>query len=142
MRVIALIVGLAIASVGSIASAEKVKTNQDAKLLNHPGEQGAVLLHLKEGQTMTLLSEEGRWLKVRVQGRTGFVPRSKVDMPDKDEIARNTRRRPFVDGRGTKRGFDNGEGPSDRVGADSLSDTSKGDDDDDAKEPKKEPKDA
>ena len=35
---------------------------------------------------MTLLSEEGRWLKVRVQGRTEFVPRSKVDMPDNTEI--------------------------------------------------------
>ena len=92
---------------------------------------------------MTLLSEEGRWLKVRVQGRTGFVPRSKVDMPDNAELARNTRRRPFVDGRGTKRGFDSSAGPDDRVGADALGETSTkdasskgGDDDDDtAKKP-------
>ena len=137
MRGIGLIIVVAIASFGAIASAEKVKTNQVAKLLNHPGEQGAVLLHLKEGQTMTLLSEEGRWLKVRVQGRTGFVPRSKVDMPDNTELARTTRRRPFVDGRGTRRGFDSTAGPDDRVGADALGDsaTKDGDDDDGAKKP-------
>jgi len=137
MRGIGLIIVVAIASFGSIASAEKVKTNQEAKLLNHPGEQGAVLLHLKEGQTMTLLSEEGRWLKVRVQGRTGFVPRSKVDMPDNTEIARNTRRRPFVDGRGTRRGFDSSAGPDDRVGADATGQTATKDDGDDdtAKKP-------
>jgi hypothetical protein len=142
MRVPGLVILVAIASCafgfGSIASAEKVKTNQEAKLLNHPGEQGAVLLHLKEGQTMTLLSEEGRWLKVRVQGRTGFVPRSKVDMPDNAEIARNTRRRPFVDGRSTHRGFDSGAGPDDRVGADATGDIATkdtGDDDDSSKKP-------
>ena len=44
MRVIGLMLVVVIASFGSIASAEKVKTNQEAKLFNHPGEQGAVLL--------------------------------------------------------------------------------------------------
>ncbi|HEY1812645.1 MAG TPA: SH3 domain-containing protein [Kofleriaceae bacterium] len=136
MRVIGLMLVVAIASFGSVASAEKVKTNQEAKLFNHPGEQGAVLLHLKEGETMTLVGEEGRWLKVRVHGRTGFIPRSKVDMPDTAEIARNTRRRPFVDGRGTKRGFDTSAGPDDRVGADALGETSTKDADD-AKKPSK-----
>lgn len=146
MRVTGFVLVLMLAFIG-IAAAEKVKTNQEAKLFSHPGEQGTVLLHLKEGQVMTLLGEEGRWLKVRVQGRTGFIPRSKVDMPDKDEIARNTRRRPFVDGRSTKRGWTGGEGPDDRVGADALGETGTkasgggggGDDDDDDKKPAKKP---
>jgi len=112
--------------------AEKVKTNQQTKLYSRPGEHGSVLLKVKSGQNMTVLSKEGRWLKVRVQGRTGYVPRSKVDMPDGDEIVRNTRRRPFVDGRSTKRGFAGDEGPDDRVGADATGDiaTSAGGDDD------------
>ncbi|HEY1587313.1 MAG TPA: SH3 domain-containing protein, partial [Polyangia bacterium] len=38
-----------------------------------------------------------------------------------DGIQRNTRRRPFVDGRGTKR-VAGGEGPDDRVGADAVGD--------------------
>ena len=103
-----------------VALAEKVKTNQPAKLYDKQGEHGRVILKIKEGSTMTVLNKEGRWLKVRINGRTGFVPRSKVDMPDDDEIARNTRRRPFVDGRGTKRGFSGEEGPDDRVGADAV----------------------
>ncbi|MFT3693409.1 MAG: SH3 domain-containing protein [Kofleriaceae bacterium] len=89
-------------------------------MLNHPGEQGKLIVKVKEGQSMTLLSQEGRWLKVRVQGRTGWVPRSKVEMSDPDEIARNTRRRPFVDGRSTKRGFGSSGAPDDRIGADAV----------------------
>src|SRR2546421_9734628 len=92
------------------ADAEKVKTNQSTKLYSRAGEQSPVILKLKSGQTMTVLAKDGRWIKVRVSGRTGWVPRSKIDMPEDDEeIARNTRRRPFVDGRGTKRGL-RGEG--------------------------------
>src|SRR5262245_35245956 len=104
----------------SVARAEKVKTNQSAKLYTRAGEQSQVLLKLKSGQTMTVLAKDGRWLKVRVSGRTGWVPRSKVDMPDDEEIGRNTRRRPFVDGRGTKRGFGGETGPDDRIGADAT----------------------
>ena len=114
------------------AFADKVRTNQEAKLFAKPGEQEKVILKLKEGQAMTLLSEDGRWIKVRVQGRTGYVTRTKVDMPEGAQIARNTRRRPFVDGRGTKRGFGGEEGPGDRVGADAVGDNVQKPDDDDA----------
>ena len=123
MRWSALIVVFVLGVVGwsSPAAAEKVKTNQSAKLYSHPGEAGTVLGTIKSGQAMTVLSKEGRWLKVRVNGRTGYVPRSKVDLPDDDEeIQRNTRRRPFVDGRGTKRGFGGEAGPDDRVGGDAV----------------------
>lgn len=119
MRVSALILLVVLGTV-SVASAEKVKTNQSTKLYAGPGEQKKVLLKVKSGQNMTLLAQDGRWLKVRVQGRTGYVPRSKVDMADDGEIARNTRRRPFVDGRSRKRGFGGEAGPDDRVGADAT----------------------
>src|SRR4051812_29251672 len=110
------------------AEAEKVKANQIAKLYSRAGEQSPVILKLKPGQTMTVLAKDGRWIKVRVSGRTGWIPRSKVDLPEEDdEIARNTRRRPFVDGRGTRRGFGGEAGPDDRVGADA---TGEGDGDD------------
>jgi len=102
------------------AEAEKVRTNQSTKVYSRPGEQATVLLKVDEGQNMTLLEQEGRWLKVRVKGRTGYVPRSKVDMADEEDIARNTRRRPFVDGRSKKRGFGQDEGPDDRIGADAV----------------------
>ena len=103
--------------------AEKVTTNQIAKLYSRAGEQSPVILKLKSGQIMTVLAKDGRWIKVRVSGRTGWIPRSKLDMPNEDEdIARNTRRRPFVDGRGTKRGFGGESGPDDRIGADATGD--------------------
>src|SRR5258706_14785983 len=98
-----LLVAIAVLGVSHSAAAEKVRTNQGTKVYARPGEQSAVLLKLDSGQNMTLLEQEGRWLKVRVKGRTGYVPRSKVDMADEEDIARNTRRRPFVDGRSRKR---------------------------------------
>jgi hypothetical protein len=121
MRVSALILLVVLALAPSRdASAEKVKTNQSTKLFAGPGEQKKVLLKVKSGQNMTLLAQDGRWLKVRVQGRTGYVPRSKVDMADDGDIVRNTRRRPFVDGRSRKRGFGGEGGPDDRIGADAI----------------------
>ena len=136
MRVKALLLAGLLGVVGfpGTSHAEKVRTNDSAKVYNRPGEQGKIIVKVKEGQVMTVLAKEGRWLKVRVSGRTGFIPRSKVDMPENDEeFSRNTRRRPFVDGRGTKRTFGNGgDAPDDRIGADATGDnvdTSKGDDD-------------
>lgn len=130
VRLLVLLLGLA--AVPSISHAEKkvkVTTNASAKVVNRPGEQGKVVIKVKEGQTMTVVAREGRWLKVRVLGRTGFIPRSKVDMAEGDEeITRNTRRRAFVDGRGTKRGFGGEAGPDDRVGADAVGDGARSDD--------------
>src|SRR5258708_36599438 len=115
MRRVALLAALVLAS--PAAFAEKIRTNQSAKLYAHPGEQEKVIDKIKAGQAMTVLAKEGRWIKVRFHGRTGYVPRSKVDVSDDDALARNTRRRPFVDGRGTKRGFGGGGGPGDRMAA-------------------------
>jgi len=125
MRVPALVVVLVLGALAwsKPGHAEKVKTNQSAKLYSRAGEQSPVISKIESGQTMTLLAKDGRWLKVRVSGRTGWIPRSKVDLPDgDDEIARNTRRRPFVDGRGTRRGFGGEGGPDDRIGADATGD--------------------
>jgi hypothetical protein len=140
MRAVALVVVAAIGVLlgSGVAAAEKVRTNQSTKLLARPGEQAKVLLTVKSGQNMTLLNQEGRWLKVRVQGRTGFVPRSKVDMADSGGIARNTRRRPFVDGRSKRRGFGGDSAPDDRVGADAVGDNGGGDEAEDEEEAEEE----
>jgi uncharacterized protein YgiM (DUF1202 family) len=130
---------LAVAMSPSEAWAEKkVKTNQETNLLSRPGERGKVLLTVDEGKSMTVLVTDGRWLKVRVKGRTGWVPRSKVDISD--VIARNTRRRSFVDGRGTSRGFKGEEGPKDRVGGDAVGEGVETTDDPEEGEPPKGPK--
>lgn len=122
MRVPAALLVLLLAMVASPsesrADTKKVKTNQTTTVLSRPGERGKVLLTVKEGQSMLVVAQDGRWFKVRVSGRYGWVPRSKVDVSD--EIVRNTRRRPFVDGRGRGRGFGGEEGPGDRVGGDAI----------------------
>jgi hypothetical protein len=140
MRVPALILVAALGlSLGAgVAEAEKVKSNQKTDLLTRPGERATVIVSVKSGTSMTLIAKEGRWLKVRVKGRTGYVPRSKVDMADDGDIARNTRRRPFVEGRGKKRGF-GGSAPDDRVGADAKVDRgSRGDEDEEEEEEEEE----
>ncbi len=127
VRLLALVFGLV--AFPAPGHAEKVRANASAKVYNRAGEQGKVVTRVKEGQSMTVLAKEGRrWLKVRVSGRTGYIVRSYVDMPDDDEIGRNTRRRPFVDGRGTKRGFGGEAGPDDRIGADATGDNTSGGD--------------
>lgn len=106
---------------GGTALAEKAKAKENAKIYNRAGEQGQVVIKVKEGQVMRIDRKEGRWYKVRVAGRTGWIMRTKVELlTDGDEMVRNTRRRPFVDGRSTKRGFGGGTGPDDRVGADAV----------------------
>ncbi len=108
---------------GGTALAEKAKAKDDARVYNRAGERGEVVIKLKEGQVMRITRKEGRWLKVSVAGRTGWIPRSKVELvADDDTMARNTRRRPFVDGRSTKRGFGGNTAPEDRVGADAIDD--------------------
>ena len=129
MRGFALVVLFVVGAVAP-ADAEKAKAKESAKVYNRAGEQGQIVIKVKEGQVMRIDRKEGRWLKVRVLGRTGWIPRSKVDVLEEDEMVRNTRRRPFVDGRSVKRGFGGGTGPDDRVGADATDDkTPKGDKD-------------
>jgi hypothetical protein len=114
----ALLVMLGLAVAPATALAEKVTTNQATKLYARPGEAAKVLIEVKSGKGMTVLAKQGRWLKVRVSGRTGYVPRSKVD--GADDMPRNTRRRAFVDGRGTRRGPGGEDAPDDRVGGDAI----------------------
>jgi len=115
----------------SLASAEKVKTTKTTKVFKRPGEQEAVVTRVPAGRSLTVIDEQGRWLKVRANGRTGWVSRTSVKTASARDVPRNTRRRPFVDGRSTRRGWA-GEAPDDRVGADAV------DEDDDA--PKKKAK--
>jgi SH3-like domain-containing protein len=105
----------------SFATAETVVSTDPATVYLKPGEGSRVVVKIKSGQEMTVLRRDGRWLKVRVRGRTGFIPRTKV-LGDGDggaDVERQTRRRPYVDGRSTERGW-GGEPPEDRRGVDAV----------------------
>jgi SH3-like domain-containing protein len=98
----------------SVARAESVEARQSAEVLASPGEQARVVTRVRAGTEMTVLQRSGRWLKVRVNGRTGWLPRSVIAAAERGE--RVTRRRPFVEGRSSRRGARSA--PRDRVGAD------------------------
>src|SRR5262245_58656653 len=98
------------------ARAETVETRQAGEVYAAPGESSRVVTRVRAGDAMTVLARSGRWLKVRVNGRTGWVTRSVVASETREDV-RTTRRRPFVEGRSTRRSV-RGAAPSDRVGAD------------------------
>ena len=86
------------------AHAERVRTTDTVKVYRGTGEQSGVITKVAEGTTLTVMKTDGRWLKVRVNGRTGWITRSNVASLDDDDVPRNTRRWPFVDGRSTRHG--------------------------------------
>src|SRR5262249_48466233 len=110
---------LAVASLGA-ARADEVRTTHTTKILKRPGEQAPVVIRVSAGHTMQVIGKEGRWLKVKVEGHVGWVTRTSVEaMTEAREVPRNTRRRPFVDGRALRRGW-SGDAPDDRVGEDAT----------------------
>ncbi|HEY8146303.1 MAG TPA: SH3 domain-containing protein, partial [Kofleriaceae bacterium] len=118
------------------ADAETVEARNAADVFATPGEQARVVTRVRAGKEMTVLQTKNRWLKVRVNGRTGWITRSNVTTVELSEPApRAKRRRPFVEGRSTRRGS-RGKGPSDRIGADVTGDDDEveaDDDEDDAR---------
>lgn len=126
---IAAFVGATLLVIGH-ADAERVRTTDTVKVYRDSGEQSGVITKVAEGTTLTVLKTDGRWLKVRVNGRTGWITRSNVASLDGDDLPRNTRRRPFVDGRSTRRGWGDGA-PDDRTGVDAVDTGGDGDGDGD-----------
>lgn len=131
MRAPGLVLLLAVCAAGT-AHAEKIRINQSAKMYKRQGERSAVLVKLKAGDKVTKIGQDGRWIHIRTGGFTGWIPRSVADVPDDDTIPRNTRRRAFVDGRGTDRGSLGGTTPDDRVGGDAVDSDSGSDKDSDS----------
>src|SRR5690242_6304996 len=127
---------IALVLAAGTAHAERVRTTKSTKVYKRTGEQSDVVTKVAAGKTLNVVAKQGRWLKVRVNGRTGWVTQSSVVSLEARDLPRNTRRRPFVDGRSTRRGWGGGA-PEDRVGADAIEDdddggeASGGDDDDD-----------
>ena len=90
MLVAALIAGLASSAVApSVARAdETVRTNMEASLRARPGERAPTLAHLDEGQSVRVLGRQGRWLKVSVKGKVGWITRTQVDDAEPASSAR------------------------------------------------------
>ena len=69
---IAAFVGATLLVIGH-ADAERVRTTDTVKVYRDSGEQSGVITKVAEGTTLTVLKTDGRWLKVRVNGRPGLA---------------------------------------------------------------------
>ena len=121
---VGVLVALALADTtlgGRVARAETVEAKRSAEVFASPGEQSRVVTHVRAGKKMVVLAHKNRWLKVRVNGRTGWITRTNTVTPVLTERApRRVRHRPFVEGRSTRRGARGRRAPSDREGADAT----------------------
>ena len=72
-----------------VASAETMRVNTTTKLRAQPGEAAKVLKTLKPNQKVVVLRKKGRWLRVRIGKRTGWVTQTTVE-PLKGNQARDS----------------------------------------------------
>jgi len=105
------------------AHAEQVRATRDTRVMARPGERSRVVTRVDEGTTMTVLAQEGRWIKVRANGMTGWITRTSATSTRaaRTPVTTDRRRRPFVEGRSARRGWSK-SGPKDRIGADVTDD--------------------
>lgn len=61
------------------AKAEKMRINTTTKLRAQPGEAAKVLKSLNAGDVVKVLGKKGRWLRVRIGKRTGWVTQTTVE---------------------------------------------------------------
>jgi hypothetical protein len=74
----------------SPASAETVETSAATTMHKHPGESTKVVLKLRPGARLRVLSRKGRWVRVRVGKRVGWVTRTTVRSPGNDDEPEST----------------------------------------------------
>lgn len=92
------------------AYAEMATIKQNTRVMERKGEKSRVLARVSSGKRVKVLAREGRWAKIRVDGKTGWVKTSSLSKPQ-----RKTNRKSRFGRKGK-----NGTAPGDRVGADAV----------------------
>lgn len=100
------------------AQAETVKARRSSPVYADQGEKSKVITRVRAGKRMKVLRRDGRWVRVRVNGRTGWIPRSYLKTRRARSRVRKKRKVSFVEGR--SRGREAKTAPKDRVGADTV----------------------
>lgn len=109
---------LAVGVATAEADDKRLEAKRAADVYATPGEQSRVVTRVRAGKVLVVLQRKGRWIKVRVSGKTGWITRSNTASLELSEPApRKKRARAFVKGRSKERGFRQRRAPSDRVGA-------------------------
>jgi uncharacterized protein YgiM (DUF1202 family) len=124
-----LVAAIAMFAGASMAYAETVKARRTANVYTERGERSKVTTTVRSGKSLKVIGRKGRWLKVKVNGRVGWIVRSNVAASQARKTKERTkRRRAFVNGRSRKRDLRRRSAPKDRYGLDATG--SKVDDDD------------
>ncbi len=98
-------------------------TSRGVRLMKTPGESSRVVARVGKGAAVTILSKRGRWVKIRANGRTGWVTRTSLSSGDTKKVKpRTKRKKPFVRGRSTSRTKKKTSAPKDRVAGDAVRD--------------------
>jgi hypothetical protein len=87
MRHIGVLCVLVLVSVASLADAEPRRTTEAVVLRKKPGEKEPVVAKIPANTEVKVLAEQGRWLKVRVNGVEGYLTRTTVTDPEAPELA-------------------------------------------------------
>ena len=66
----------------AIASADPRRTTEQVTLRKKPGEREAAVGTIAANTEVTVLAEEGRWLKVKAGNQVGYVTRTTITAPD------------------------------------------------------------
>lgn len=99
--------------------AETIKAKNTTSVYTSQGEKSRVVTRVPGGKTMTVLRKEGRWIKVRVNGLTGWITRSSATTGAAARATTTQNRKvSFVEGRSRKEKLETG--PADRVGGDAV----------------------
>ncbi|MCG8424662.1 MAG: SH3 domain-containing protein [Proteobacteria bacterium] len=100
------------------ANAETRTTTKKTKVYKRQGESSPVLVQVPARVAVKIIKSDGRWVKVRYKGRTGWMTRTSLTATRSARTrTRVNRRSPFVTGRSKRRGWATAA-PRDRVGGD------------------------
>ena len=83
----AALASLLMAGMASEASADSERLTTDARLRVRPGERAPTLMKLDEGTSVRVIGRQGRWLKVSVRGKIGWITRTQIEGRDRDRDA-------------------------------------------------------
>ncbi|HVK76106.1 MAG TPA: SH3 domain-containing protein [Kofleriaceae bacterium] len=84
VRTLSLSIIMTAIAAGGIAHADdetghSVWTRKDTRLRSRPGETAPVVVRADQGEELTVMGSQGRWLRVRFGKRIGWVTRSQVE---------------------------------------------------------------
>jgi hypothetical protein len=84
-RLLASLVIAAVLLFDPSAHAETVTLQRRTRVLSKPADSGDEVTEVRSGKKVKVLRRGDGWIKIRVGGQVGWIPRSQIDEPDEEE---------------------------------------------------------